>query len=382
MTSKERMLKALEGDLPDVVPVAPYFWGAEYTWKVAGVEIWELLYGERELSFVANDKLYRRHQCDWIFVQGFGSGWLKGKKVERKKGRVFITNDDGMRYEFLKDGHQLVRADIQREHVPNTGIIDKDIRTKADIDKLFGGPRQPPLRRDIKIPPNDWQKKIIDKYGETVFMVAGGISPFVQACYTLGFETSMIMMKEHPDTFTYLMDRHFENSLPHYERIAAYGYDAVLIAESWASVDIISPKQYEEFAFPYQKAAIDAAHAQGLKTILYSTGSLIPILPKMCELGMDALTLEEGRKGEPIDITQVREIMGSKQCIFGNFDAENVLLRGTRDDIECEVIRQIDSAGRDGAFIMGTGSPVCDDTNPKQIDMFIRLTRQHGVYNS
>jgi len=101
----------------------------------------------------------------------------------------------------------------------------------------------------------------------------------------------------------------------------------------------------------------------------------------MRELGMDALTLEEGRKGEPIDIAQVREIMGSKQCIFGNFDAENVLLRGTRDDIEREVIRQIDSAGRDGAFIMGTGSPVCDNTDPKQIDMFIQLTRQHGIYN-
>jgi len=280
VTSRERMLKALEGGKPDVVPIAPYFWGAEYTWKVAGVEIWELLYGDRELSFIANDKLYQRHQCDWIFVQGFGSGWLKGKKVEKNRDRVFITNDDGMRYEFLKDGHQLVRADIQREHVPNTGIIDKDIKTKADIDKLFGGPRQPPLRRDIKIPTDDWQKRLIDKYGETVFMVAGGISPFVQACYTLGFETSMIMMKEHPDTFIYLMDRHFENSLPHYERIAAYGYDAVLIAESWASVDIISPKQYEEFAFPYQKAAIDAAHAQGLKAILYSTGSLIPILKR------------------------------------------------------------------------------------------------------
>ncbi|MDQ1317607.1 MAG: hypothetical protein QG588_1260, partial [Candidatus Poribacteria bacterium] len=124
-----------------------------------------------------------------------------------------------------------------------------------------------------------------------------------------------------------------------------------------------------------------ASHSQGLKAILYSTGYLIPILPKMCELGADALTIEEGRKGEPMDIGKVREIVGPKQCIFGNFDAENVLLKGTKEDIEREVKRQIDSAGRDGAFVMCTGSPICDDTEPENVDAFIELTRKYAVYS-
>ena len=380
MTSKERMLKALEGGVPDVVPVAPYFWGAEYTWKVAGVEIWELLYGDRELSFIANDRLQQRHPCDWMFLQGYGNGWLADKKVERKGDRVFITDADGTRYEFLKDGHQLVRADGQAEARPNTGIVDRDIKTKADIGRIWGGPRKPRKETKIEISKDDGQRRLIDKYGDEILMVGGGISPFVQACYTLGFETSLVMLKENPEPFVYLMDRFYEDSLPGYERTAAYGYDAVLIAESWASVDIISPRQYADFAFPYQKAAIDAAHANGLKAILYSTGYLLPILPKMRELGADAITLEEGRKGDPMDIGEVREIMGPNQCIFGNFDAENVLLHGNRADIERDVIRQIDSAGRDGAFIMGTGSPVCDDTDPEQLDSLIEFTRKHGKY--
>jgi len=380
MTSKERMITALEGGKPDVVPVAPYFWGAEYTWKVAGVEIWELLYGDREMSFIGNDMLYQRHRCDWIFVHKFGNGWLEGKNVEKVDGRIFITDTDGTKYEFLMDGHQLVRIDARKDHAPNTGIVNRDIKTKSDIDKLWGGPRASRSRKKIDIPNDNWQRRLIEKYGDYVFMVAGGISPFVQACYTLGFETSLIMMKESPDTFIYLMDRFYEDSLQHYEWIAACGYDAVLIAESWASTDIISPVQYEKFAFPYQKAAIDASHEQGLKAILYSTGSLLPILPKMRELGADAITVEEGRKGDPIDIGKVREIMGPKYCVFGNFDAENVLLRGSKDDVEREVIRQINSAGKDGAFVMCTGSPICDDTDPEMVDAFISLTREYGVY--
>jgi uroporphyrinogen-III decarboxylase len=380
MTPKERMLTALAGGKPDIMPIAPYFWGAEYRWKVVGVEIWELLYGNKEMAFIGNDKLQERHPCDWINVHGFGNGWLEDKIVEKLDDHVYMTDKNGTKYEFLKDGHQIVRADARQDHAPNTGIISKDIKTKADVDKLWGRPRQPREKTKIEIAKDNWQRQLIDKYGDTVLMVGGGISPFVQACYTLGFETSLIMMKENPDVFIYMMDRFFEDSLAHYEWVSACGYDAILIAESWASVDIISPKQYEDFAFPYQKKAIQEAQSHGLKAILYSTGYLMPILPKMRELGADALTIEEGRKGEPMDIGKVREILGPKQCIFGNFDAENVLLKGNREDIEREVKRQIDSAGRDGAFIMGTGSPVCDDTTPESIDHFIQRTRQYGVY--
>ena len=377
MTPKERILTALARGKPDKTPVAPYFWGAEYRWKVVGVEIWELLYGDREMSFVGNDRLQEKQPCDWINVHGFGSGWLKDKTVEKLDNRVFITDADGIKYEFLNDGHQLVRID--KPQTPNTGIVSRDIKTKADVDEYWGRPRKPREKTKIEIAQDDWQKRLIDKYGETILMTAGGVSPFVQACYALGFETSLIMMKENPDVFVYMMDRFYEDSLPHYEHIAAYGYEAILIAESWASVDIISPQQYYDFAFPYQKKAIQEAQVQGLKAILYSTGYVLPILPKMCELGADALSIEEGRKGQPMDIVKVREIVGPDQCIFGNFDAETVLLRGTKEDIKGEVKRQIDSAGKDGAFIMGTGSPVCDDTPIENLNYLIQYTHEYNI---
>ncbi len=377
MTPKERILTALARGKPDKTPVAPYFWGAEYRWKVVGVEIWELLYGDREMSFVGNDRLQEKQPCDWINVHGFGSGWLKDKTVEKLDNRVFITDADGIKYEFLNDGHQLVRID--EPQTSNTGIVSRDIKTKADVDEYWGRPRKPREKTKIEIAQDDWQKRLIDKYGETILMTAGGVSPFVQACYALGFETSLIMMKENPDVFVYMMDRFYEDSLPYYEHVAAYGYEAILIAESWASVDIISPQQYYDFAFPYQKKAIQEAQVQGLKAILYSTGYVLPILPKMCELGADALSIEEGRKGQPMDIVKVREIVGPDQCIFGNFDAETVLLRGTKEDIKGEVKRQIDSAGKDGAFIMGTGSPVCDDTPIENLNYLIQYTHEYNI---
>ena len=45
MTPKQRMLAALEGRKPDCVPVAPYFWGEEYVWKLVGKPVWQLSLG-------------------------------------------------------------------------------------------------------------------------------------------------------------------------------------------------------------------------------------------------------------------------------------------------------------------------------------------------
>ena len=45
MTPKQRMLAALEGRKPDGVPVAPYFWGEEYVWKLVGKPVWQLSLG-------------------------------------------------------------------------------------------------------------------------------------------------------------------------------------------------------------------------------------------------------------------------------------------------------------------------------------------------
>jgi len=374
------MCTALAGGKPDRAPVAPFVWGAEYRWRAIGMEIWELLYGDPEISFEANDRLQQRHAFDWMFVQRFGNGWLKDKRVEQRGARTFFIDPAGVEYEFLKDGHQLVRADRSAFPAANAGIVDRDIRSRGDVDALLEA-----LGRDFYANSTSgdqgWERRLIERYGDSLFMSAEQISPFVDACYALGFETSMMMLIERPELFTYLAETLLEYSLPRYAEAARAGYDGILIVESWASADIISPRQYAQFAFPYQKAAIAAAHAQGLKVVFYTTGAIMPFLEQMRGLGMDALTVEEGRKGAPNDIAEIRRVLGPEQCLFGNFDVEQTLLRGSRDEMRAEVLRQIEGAGRDGAFVMGTGSPICDDTPPEQVDLWIELTHELGAYD-
>jgi uroporphyrinogen-III decarboxylase len=74
-----------------------------------------------------------------------------------------------------------------------------------------------------------------------------------------------------------------------------------------------------------------------------------------------------------LDIEDIRRQLGPDQCLFGNFDSY-LLLRGERTGIRREVRRQIEAAGP-RAFIMGTGSPICDGTDPEVIDFWIDEVR-------
>jgi uroporphyrinogen-III decarboxylase len=75
-----------------------------------------------------------------------------------------------------------------------------------------------------------------------------------------------------------------------------------------------------------------------------------------------------------MDISAIRREVGPQQCLFANADSY-LLLQGDRAAIAREVERQVAAAGRDGAFIMGSGSPICDATDPAVVDFWLAASR-------
>jgi uroporphyrinogen-III decarboxylase len=148
------------------------------------------------------------------------------------------------------------------------------------------------------------------------------------------------------------------------------------MCDSWASADILSPQTYRDWIAPLHRRIAAALHAAGLKAVIYNTGNVLPMLDTLAALGYDALSLEERIKGVEMDIGEVRKVVGPDLCLFGNFDSY-LLLAGDRQRIREEVDRQIRGAGS-RAFIMGTGSPICDGTEPDTVDYWIGLGR--GAY--
>jgi len=84
MTPKQRILGAIEGRQRDRLPVAPYFWGEEYVWKLMGKPVWQVSLGRRDTWKDIVRAVQARHDCDWVISLGGGSGFLEGKRVEER----------------------------------------------------------------------------------------------------------------------------------------------------------------------------------------------------------------------------------------------------------------------------------------------------------
>lgn len=382
MTPKERMVAALEGRKPECVPVAPYFWGEEYVWKLMGKPVWQVSLGPTDTWKEIIRAVQDRHDCDWVIRLGNGNGFLEGKQVEERDGRVIVTDPAaGRRWEYLMDGRRVVELDEQSrpmsEEAKTTGVLHGPITTTEQADRWLETHGYGPPEEDAATVERrpDW---LVQDYGDrylTAAAVGGGFHPL---CYALGLETALVMMVEAPRVAAYMLERFMAGVPRHARELAAAGYDAGYVVDSYASADIVSPRMYADWIAPIHRAHAQAIKQAGLKAILYNTGNILPLLSTMKRLGFDALSFEERIKGVEMDIAAVRRAVGPGLCLFGNFDSY-LLLRGDREAISREVARQIRAAGRDGAFIMGTGSPICDATDPEVVDFWIAETRRFAA---
>ncbi|MGC8861472.1 MAG: uroporphyrinogen decarboxylase family protein [Armatimonadota bacterium] len=372
MTARERIYAALDGREVDMIPVAPLFWGAEYGWKLTGLPLWEVLHGPGDMGLRVSEAIDERHRPDWVFVSHASSRALAGKTYSHEdQAHVYFTDDEtGEEFVFHKEGHWLLRAsEVGRARLDYEGANIEPPRNKQEADDwlkrthphLFTTPRERTTNRK-------WR----DRFPER-FLVGTAQSVFAGLAYSMGFEPALVLLHDDPNLCAYVMERMMAVVPEQCARLAADGFDAGLMCDSWASADIISPEMYRDYVAPFHKMVSDELHKTGLKSIIYNTGNILPFLDTISRMGYDAILVEERIKGVEIDLAQVRRVVGPDVCIFSNFDSY-LLMTGDRERIAEEVRRQIRDAGP-RAFAMSNGSPICDATDPDVLDFWIALTR-------
>jgi uroporphyrinogen decarboxylase len=216
---------------------------------------------------------------------------------------------------------------------------------------------------------------LVREHGEDYFVYTGASAPFWLLYDLLGFEGMMLALHDAPKVVFAIMDESLHATLAYAQEFKDAGGHGIRVEECLASADMISPKMYERFVLPYEERLFSQLCRMGLKTILYFCGDVIPRLPALRQLPIDALMVEESKKNFAIDIGQVRAAVGPDLCLLGNIDSYAVVQRGTAAELAAEVGRQVRVAGADGAFILGVGSPLPLDTPPERVDMLIHCTR-------
>jgi len=138
----------------------------------------------------------------------------------------------------------------------------------------------------------DAAEKIAEQWRDE-YAISGGSGDgfFTQGWYLRGFQDIILDMQSNPSFVDNLFDKLLEFHLAAGKRLAEIGADIYVISDDVAmqTGPIISPRLWRRYIKPRVSKLVSDLKKRGMYVLFHSDGNLEPLIPDLIECGIDAL---------------------------------------------------------------------------------------------
>jgi uroporphyrinogen decarboxylase len=210
------------------------------------------------------------------------------------------------------------------------------------------------------------------RYGAEKWVIGScQISVFEAAWYLRGFEQLFVDMITAPDYVHALMDKAMQFPLAAGRRFAEMGADMVWFGDDVAMQRgmMMSVGMWRTFLRPrYERLFAEVKRANPAAAIAYhSCGNCEPILDDLIDIGLDALNPVQPLAIDPF---MIKKRYGARLTLFGGLCVQQVLPRGTPEEVRRMVARLRAECGEGGGYILAPAHHIQADTPSKNIRAF------------
>jgi uroporphyrinogen-III decarboxylase len=135
------------------------------------------------------------------------------------------------------------------------------------------------------------------------------------------------------------------------DRYAAAGVDGYIFCDDWGLQNrlMISPAKWREIWKPAYARIYATAHEKGMLTFLHSCGYIVEILDDLIEVGLDVIHMDQQQN---MGLELLGERFGGRITFYAPVDIQNMMCRGSLDEIRAYCRRMVELLGRpEGGFI-------------------------------
>lgn len=206
---------------------------------------------------------------------------------------------------------------------------------------------------------DDLRVKAQKLYNETQYAIVGNlcIHLFAAGQALRGFENFMMDLIIDKPLAHRLLARQVEAYLPRIDKyIEAIGpyVQIILVNDDLGAQSSlqIAPEVYREMVKPYQKKLWQYIKEKSQKfLLLHSCGSIHDLIPDLIEIGVDVLNPVQVSAAN-MDTRALKKEFGKDITFWGGgCDTQNVLARGTPDEVKKEVRKRVDDLAPGGGFV-------------------------------
>lgn len=156
--------------------------------------------------------------------------------------------------------------------------------------------------------------------------------------------------------------------------------DGLFLTDDWGTQQglFVSPKVFERFFALRYAALFGAIHRHGWHVILHSCGRINDIVPRLVELGVDVLNMQQPRA---YDLVPFGERFRGQVCFLTTVDIQSTLPRGVESEVREEARELVRhwSTPEGGLIVFNYGDPEALAVNPEMtrimFDEFVRFKR-------
>jgi uroporphyrinogen-III decarboxylase len=347
MTSKERLLRAINLEKPDRLPVTIHQWQQYHldkymggidtltAFKQVGLDAAIQYFEAMGQFWIPNAEKYIVQTNDWIeeitVVEGNPENKILHHGITTPKGELTYKTGGNLSTtwitEYLVKKHE--DLDLVEKYMPVAKL------NRENIGKAY------------------------DEIGD-----AGILRGFVwgdqagcwqHACCLMDVNQLIIEAIDNPDWVHRFMKVLLDKKLRFIgESLKGAKFDLIETGGGAGSDTLISPDMHREFCLPYDRQIHQALHGLGLKSTYHTCGGMMNILDLIVQNQTDAseTLTPPGTGGNIADPEKVRKVFAGKVAMIGGMDQFNILSIGTKEQIKKEVQRLFRGFGKDGGYIL------------------------------
>jgi len=282
---------------------------------------------------------------------------LEPRWIESDEWRIEIEPvPDGphetSRYRITTPAGQL--QTVLRAAPETAWVIERLIKEQSDIDLIARYAPAPLCDTEaVNRAAGDFGERGIVRGTVPGFDIYGQPGCWQDAAVLVGIEELILATFDDPAWVRTLLDILRERKLIWLDSSAGARFDLLELGGGDASSTVISPAIFEEFVAPWDSVLIAAAHEAGQRVVYHTCGGMMPLLELIAAMEPDAMeTFTPPTLGGDSDLAEARAVLGSQVCMIGGFDQARFFTGCSPADTRRAVRACFESAGQEGAYIL------------------------------
>jgi len=359
MTSKQRLICALEGSQPDRLPVTTHhLMGSFLKRQFGGASACEFFdrFGLDAIHWVVAHRPDEAAGEYYDPLQG-PPGFLDARRVSADHWRVnpeTIPSQEWptTRFRFMTPKGELSMVLQSDEHT--SWVTEHLIKDKRDIDLL--GEFMTAPKCDVEAVNREaraFGERGIVRGHVCCFDVFGQPGTWQDAACLVGIERLILEAHDDPAWVHQLLQILQRRKISYASSLRCAAFDVIEFGGGDASSTVISPKLFDEFVAPYDAPIIAALHQAGQRVVYHTCGGMMRFLERIAAMETDAMeTFTPRGMGGDADLAEAKRRIGDRVCMIGGLDQLHFFKGCAPEETRAEVRRCFEAAGAGGGFIL------------------------------